>query len=180
MLGAIYLQVLYLFWGSVSTCVIPGNCLVGILKGWCPQGPNNCLERWYLNILGRVSLNKPTTPPPLPDQERPRNASQSTDFYLETQCSSAAPRHTNPSIKPEPGQGPHSAFQQSTPAQTAGVCSLILQNTCAHVCPSAHIPMCILTYTPRPAHQQMTQPHRVTTSPLTSHTQVQTLICTPP
>lgn len=44
-----------------------------------------------------------------------------------------------------------------------------LQNTCAHICPSAHIPTCIFIHTPRPAHQQMTQPDRVTTSSLMSH-----------
>lgn len=55
-----------------------------------------------------------------------------------------------------------------------------LKNTCAHICPSAHIaiPTLLLFHTPRPAHQQMTQPHGVTTGSLTSHMQAQTLTCT--
>lgn len=58
-----------------------------------------------------------------------------------------------------------------------------MQNACARLCPSAaYTPRLIRIRTPRPAHQQMTQPHGGggSTSSLMSQTQAQTLICTPP
>lgn len=101
-----------------------GVDLVGHV-GLVSPGPNNCQESWYWNFSGRGCLNTATPPPPGPAETQEGQPVCRTTTHSGTQCESAALRHTDPSIKPDPCRDARNAFRQSTQAPTAGGCTLI-------------------------------------------------------
>ena len=80
-----------------------------------------------------------------------------------------SPRTLTPNHQAGSRQRCHHAFQQSPQAQTAGVGSLICRTHALTFALLHTSPRVSSSTPPKPAHQQMTQPHRVTTSSLMSH-----------